>query len=541
MNVVNPIYDSVFASRGVRVYSHEYVEQVRRENEHLKGGDIMYNICPQEGFQERVCASDAGILIIGGKRGGGKTIGALIAAARYIDNPNYFFYGFRRELDDIERQLWKDATKIYGEVATPTKSSYLWTFPSGASGRFAHLANEEEIDRRFRGASIPCMMIEELTQINSETFFTLLSSNRNSDGIPTRMIATCNPVGEKHWVHKMISWWIDHDTGKIIKSRDGAKRYFFKYGEDISEIIWGDTQEEVYGGASGYIDKIWDTRLEALGQTKYNLINSLTFIEGSYYENRIFVKNDPLYLSRLAGKGERQNEKDLSGIWKEDDDSVSLLTSSDMQEMFQNTEQRNGIVTCVIDVALSHDAFTIAALDGHHLFDLEMYKKVGSMAAVNLVHRFLEKHHIPLRRVIFDSDGIGNYLKEPLKHDKGGATAFNGNASATDKAVWQNLKSECAEKLVMRIREGGFSISPELLDRKFFGRTVRSYLEEDRQALRREITSNKFALIAKTKMKNILNDKRSPDILDTCIMSEYYDILFARAGGIRGLHLLKNF
>ena len=75
MSKTEQIYDPVFAAHGMRVYSREYVARVREENERLREGEILYNICPQEGFQERVCASDAGILIIGGRRGGGKTIG----------------------------------------------------------------------------------------------------------------------------------------------------------------------------------------------------------------------------------------------------------------------------------------------------------------------------------------------------------------------------------------------------------------------------------------------------------------------------------
>ena len=88
MSKTEQIYDPVFAAHGMRVYSREYVARVREENESLREGEILYNVCPQDGFQERVCASDAGILIIGGRRGGGKTIGMLLAAMRYIENPN---------------------------------------------------------------------------------------------------------------------------------------------------------------------------------------------------------------------------------------------------------------------------------------------------------------------------------------------------------------------------------------------------------------------------------------------------------------------
>lgn len=540
MSKTEQIYDPVFAAHGMRVYSREYVARVREENERLREGEILYNICPQDGFQERVCASDAGILIIGGRRGGGKTIGMLLAATRYIENPNYTIHAFRKEEEDLRRGTFKSSKKIYSQIARITESSMMWTFPSGASAKFEHLHDEEQIDRRFRGVEIPTIIIDELPQVTSETFFTLLAANRNSYGIPNKFIASCNPVGESHWLYKMLSWWINPDTGRTIRERDGHKRYFYKYGNDITEIYWGNTPEEVYQQAAEKIDKIWDKRLEVMGRSKFDLINSLTFIEGNYYENRIFVKIDPQYLGRLAGRGERETEKDIQGVWRDEDDSISLIGIDDIQSMLTNTEQRDGNLRAVIDVALQRDGFVIGAFDGNHLFDLEIYKKVGSMAAINLVNKFLEKNHIPLRNVAFDSDGIGQYLKEPLKEGKGGAFAFNGNSSSTDSNVWQNLKAECAEKFVMGLKEVKFSISESLINRKYFGKKLSDYLLEERSAIRRKMNVNKFQLIPKTEMKKILGGK-SPDVTDMFIMFQVFEVLKPTKKGVKGLQYLMNF
>ena len=57
---------------GEKYYTNEYIRQLREENLNADAGDRMWNIIPQEGFQENVLMHDADVLIVGGKRGGGK-------------------------------------------------------------------------------------------------------------------------------------------------------------------------------------------------------------------------------------------------------------------------------------------------------------------------------------------------------------------------------------------------------------------------------------------------------------------------------------
>ena len=67
--------DPVFASVGATVYSNELAKKIRGENLKLKEqGKRVWNLIPQEGFQERVCLADADLVICGGKKGGGKVL-----------------------------------------------------------------------------------------------------------------------------------------------------------------------------------------------------------------------------------------------------------------------------------------------------------------------------------------------------------------------------------------------------------------------------------------------------------------------------------
>lgn len=530
-------YDAVFLRHGQKIYSQEYIKALRDKqfNE-----DLDYIIIPQEGFQEDVCLNDADILIIGGKRGGGKTFVMEVAPLRFVDNPLFSIHGFRKEEADIKRGLWNTSLKIYSTIAEPKESSLTWVFPSGAKSVYEHLQNENEVDRRFRGVEMPYVCIDELPQITLKTFFILLASNRNTIGVKNQFIGSCNPVGPKHWVHQFLAWYIDEDTKEIIPERNGKKRYFYKYGDNISEIVWGNSKEEVYAKAKDKIDLIFDDKLREQGMSPLDLINSLCFIEGAYSDNKLFIKKDPTYLGNLAQQGGQQSFKDIKGLWDDYGESESIFSNEDWEGVYNNTYRTNGIITAVADIALSRDALTIGAFNGSHLFDLEYIKGVGSQTAFKLIKKFLDKHHIPLRNFAFDSDGVGNYLKEPCKVGKGGSYAFNNNSASSDPAVWYNQKAECAEKFAIRVKEGGFSIDKDLLDKVVDGKTLREHLDEQRSVIRRKETTNgKYQLISKPEMKKLMGGKRSPDIIEMIIMHEHFCINKPK-GDFKGLKFLKR-
>lgn len=515
------MYDQVFEALGEKIYSYEYIEQLRAENVRLDPMDKIYNFMPQAGFQENVLTSEANIVIIGGRRGGGKTAIMLLSTLYNIENPAFSCHGFRKEEDDIRRGIWKTSKIFFTGEAQPTESKFTWTFPSGSSIIFEHMQDEKAIDRRYRGVEIPHFIIDELPQIQATTFFTFLASNRNSFGFENKLIASCNPVGPTNWVYQLIRWYLNEETGEVIKERSGVVRYFYKFGNTVKDIIWGDTREEVYAKAKHYIDALYDERMDVLGGDRLNMIMSFTFIEGEYVQNKLFIKKDPLYLSRLAAQGDEQSIRDIKGIWKDSDTTEAMLSSEEMELLLNNTEQRNGTLTAVADVALSRDAFVIGAFDGNHLFDVEAFSGVGSITAAALARKFLEKNHIHESNFLYDMDGIGQYLKEHFPQ----ATGFSNQSSPSDNKVWFNKKAECAEKWTQKVKERKYSIDRRLLSRKFGVFTLEEVFQTERRALMRKFNSTgKFQLITKAEMRVILGG-RSPDFIDMIFMHEHFNIV----------------
>ena len=499
---------------GKPVYTNETAQMIRKANCKLvEKGEIIRNIIPQEGFQEAVATCQADIAIVGGKRGGGKTHIMNMLASYHINNPLFTMYGFRREIDDIKKGLWASSKGIYEKIATARISDYSWQFPSGAQIQYEHIADENKVDQRFRGVELPCVVIDEIPQIKVETFFKLLASNRNTINVKNRFVGSCNPVGQRHWVHKMLQWYIDEDTKTIIPERNKKIRYFFKYGKTIEEIVWGNTREEVYRKAKHYIDELWDKKNEA--SYEY-LISSFCFIEGEYSENVIFKLRDPQYKSRLSAEGGQEAIRNINGIWVDDEEVKSELSSEEVLSMFNNTPQtEKGCRYCTCDVALSGDLMVLYAWEGRHLYEFEAFTGVLSDEAIGRCQSFLSKHGIREENFLYDENGLGLFLKGFFKKAKG----FNNKQQASDTRLWNNQKSECAEKFAKEVRAGRYSINSKLRNRKVAGGFFEDRLLSEFHALKRKETDNgRFEIISKPEMKKICG--HSPDLMEGMIERE---------------------
>lgn len=519
----NKYLDPVFAKYGQRVFTYEYVQLLREDNlRRKKQGQPVYELCPQEGFQERVCEAEADVVIIGGKKGGGKSWVALYKALYYIFNPDVSMYAFRKYEDDVRRGPWKSSQPVFRGFGTPKPSFFEWSFldGKGASMKMEHLQDLGKITDRFRGAEMAYIDIEELpehTRDNVDIIFDFLSVNRNTVGVKSQVLGTCNPVGWSNKLRKLLEWYIDPETDTIIPERDGKVRYMFNYDADINAIAWGDSWEEVYAHpkAKEKIDLLLMGNDEL---TPQDMILTLQFIEGDYSDNKILQTTDKRYVSRLAAKGGGSVINDMRGIWRDIDSGTGLLTMEDMEAFFNNTERRDGVMRASADVALTGDFFVIFAFDGHHICDMEAWFGAPSDEVVPFIKKFLKKNGVREENFTYDKNGLGLWLEGYFKSSLG----FNNKSAASDPRLWNNLKSECAEKFVKAMRSREFSIDETLLRRKYTDKkhhtfTLRDRLMEERAALKRKDSNEgRFEIISKPQMK--LEIGHSPDFIEAIFM-----------------------
>lgn len=513
--------DPVFLQYGMEVYSYEWAEHLRKENLEAKRlGKRIWDIIPQAGFQEKVLTNPADIIVCGGVRGAGKTAVALIGALYYADNPDVNMYGFRRLEADVKRGIYKSCKPLFRGFATFADTAFEAKFynGNGATMKMEHLADLKAVKDRFRGAEMPYIVIEELaefTKDNLSVIFDLIGSNRSTAGVRPRFICTCNPVGKSNKLRLFLDWWIDPDTDEAIPARSGKLRYFCRYGEDVMEIAWGDTPEEVYENPNAHA-KIASMSLDPDREYK-DFITSLTFIDGDYGENAILHVSDPKYMNRISAGGSKSTINDIRGIWRDVDDTASLLSIADMRDFFGRPPQAGGAKCAGGDIALKNDLLVLWAADGYHITDIETKRGLKTEDVIPFILAFLKKNDVPVGNFCFDVNGIGNWLHESDALAK--AMPFDNKAPAKDKLQYTTRKSECAGLLIDWIQNGKLSIDDALLTHKYTRSrqvyTVEEGLLQERVILKWRVEENPKDLMRKKDMKVLLG--YSPDLMEALI------------------------
>lgn len=149
-------------------------------------------------------------VLFGGAAGGSKSWALLMAAAQYVQRPNYHALLLRSSFPDLmqagaliptSKEWWYDKP-IDGQKAKWNQQDRRWTFPSGATITFGYLEHDDDV-YQYQGAAFPFIGFDELTQHaenNYRYLFSRLRREATSD-IPLRMRATANPGGRGHeWV-----------------------------------------------------------------------------------------------------------------------------------------------------------------------------------------------------------------------------------------------------------------------------------------------------------------------------------------------------
>jgi len=247
--------------------------------------------------QQEFLDSDADIAIYGGSAGSGKTLALLLDFAKpeLLENPHYGGVIFRRTSPEITNEggLWDEAGIWYPTLGATSNQKWLrWTFPTGASVRFAHLQHEKNI-YNWQGAQVSRIAYDELTHFSKKMFFYLMTRMRSTHGIKPQLRATCNPDAES-WLAELIDWWIN-PQGYPYPERSGVLRWFIVKSD---EVIWADTAQDL--------------------RARYPNSNpkSFTFISAKLTDNPALLEKDPHYLANLEAQDVVERARLLDGNWR---------------------------------------------------------------------------------------------------------------------------------------------------------------------------------------------------------------------------------
>jgi len=521
---------------GEPVYTQEYAQAVRDEDSPRK-------ILAQAGGQEDCISCPAQLIFYGGKRGAGKTYILLDAAVEDIENRNFRACILRNEKPDLTDMI-EVSYELYGQYGDYNKSmnDMTWNFDSGAKLKFSYYEGDyESFKKRFQGKQYAYIGLDEVTHCPYKKFKYLLTDNRNAYGIRTHFLATCNPDPDS-WVATFLflGGWLDTETGFPIPEMNGVIRYCYMPGNDVNEIVFGDTREEVFEKCKADILKHWRAEYAQYGTPQDLFIFSVAFVEGRLEDNRKLMKSDPTYLARLANQDEEQQSRDLDGNWKFRSAGDDLIKMDDMMNFYDNAFQceEKDTLYATADVALQGGDNAVMWLwKGNHLLDVYVCR-FDSRTYEAVVKAKLSEWGVEEENFAYDYQGIGQILEghfpEAVKFvNQGAPIALDRKQEEGIKKLYKDLKSQCAVMLYKQFRDGELSIDPHLLDRTFdghgYGKTkLRDILMRERKCIRRTKDSEgkAFQIINKADMKKIIG--HSPDFFESLLFRNIFRLTVKR-------------
>lgn len=543
-----PEYEGFCDIYGNPVMTYDSLDEIRtKDREHPIGNFI----CPNKGGQEKALASNAKIVIFGSCRGPGKSFAGLLDAVYDIKDPNFTAIVLRAEKPDLDsliecsRGIYKD----FGYFVSSDKS-LCWKLDSGGTIYFSyHAGNLEEFKQRFQGKERCYVFVDEATHISEFAKILYLTTiMRNTTGIKLRMWLTCNP-DNKSYMRQLVDWYIGNPetvyadgelhperAGYPIPERDGKRRYvFFAGGENLSDAVFGDTQEEVYEKCKAKIDSLWKPEYAKYGDPKELFIHSMEFFGSKLSENIKLMQSDPTYLANLANQSEEMIARDLEGNWDYENFNEDYISMTEMENFFNRPpDYGDNILRMSQDLAFEGGDLNISWLiRGNCIVDIDVCQ-LNSRDNINHTQDLKANWGVSDTNHVYDSNGIGQSYKGYFPR----AIPFNNQESPygqtpqqqeVAKKDYDTLKSQCAYNLADAIKYGELTISQHLLSRRFSGKgfenmTLREILMQERRFFnideqKRDRGKGK-CLCSKPEIKKWLH--RSPDFTESLVYSRVF-------------------
>lgn len=468
----------------------------------------------------------------------------LMEGAYDIKNKYYNSVLFRKNKDDFDN-IEKESKRWFANLGKYNKSKddMTWNFKTGATLSFDTFdMTPKEFDDKYRGQQLAYIGIDELPQIPFDFLKILMGSNRNTVGIRSRILGTCNP-DPLSWLRKFLDWWIATvDTiypdgkkhperhGLPIPWRNGKVRYFFVTGDTVDTIVWGDTPEEVYMQAKDDIDNLWEPGLEEFGYDKITFaVKSAVFIKASIMENKSLLKNDPNYIASILNKSPEERAKEWDGNWDAISIGDDLIQPTHLEKCFSNAAMYgDNIRRASCDIAgEGGDACVTWFKIGNHIQDVYVCR-VDPYNTVSLIKSKLREWGVLEQNFVYDLQGMGQVLKGAFPN----AIPFNNQEAVAreDRNLYDCLKSQCAYKFAQHTQQAEWSIEPTLLKRQYKSgkatNELQFILQKERKAIRQDMSKadKGWCLIQKDMMKRRTIVGHSPDFIESLVMFEIFDV-----------------
>jgi hypothetical protein len=399
-------------------------------------------------------------ILYGGSKGSGKSyLGCSLIFGDAFMYPETFYFIARKQLIDLRKYTMPSIYEVFGHWGiTPDYYNYkgndnYFELKNGSRVYLldARYMPTDPLYQRFGSMQITRGWIEEAGEFNLEAKSNLQASigrwKNDTYHLSAKLLQTCNP----------------------------AKNYLY----------------------TDYYKKAKEGKLESWKRFVQALPTDNKRLPDGYLRN----------LERTLSV--TQKERLLLGNWEYDDDPDLLVDYDAVCDVFTNdhvSEAGNKAISA--DLAMKgRDRFIAGTLKGKVCrIAIDMPYSPADVIEKKLKGLKISEG-IGNSNIVADADGLGAYLEAYIKNIK----EFHGGATAINKNLYANLKSECGYKLAELINNRDFKI--------ICTKEQEEIIKEELMVLKGEnpeVDTQKKRIISKEVMKQILG--HSPDYLDMLIM-----------------------
>lgn len=500
---------------------------------------------PQLGIQEKALHCESNVIFLCGESQMGKTFLTLLALLKGIGKPNYTgrFVSFRQKDNQKGTSILRDAMTILGsfgncEVSTSDDATFYWSQWNNSIqfiGSNYNIRNPqertafEEMAKKHQASRFVFDEATGMAEFEMASYW--WSRNRDDSGETPQSLYTFNPK-YGHWTTEMLT-----DAGYIGSDyyfkpeMDGVTRYFYNAGNSPSEIIWGNTPEEVAERAGIEITE----KERRAGITIHQIVKSFTAFTGESADNlKLISATKGQNIGNLHNTGKTQRAVLKKGYFGPVEQTERNVSRTMIHQLWENPIGDDETMYATMDISsgkAENDKCPMIIWRGLQMIAIELFSGEPSTLQAWIGNR-LSRYGVKVENFAFDGTGHGYWVRAftngiPITWNKRPIQEYDSNGNVANVDAYFDLRSQLMGKTEVLIKQGLITCS---IDKD----TLVPYGHKNEKRRFFDILSDELELFQQTtvngKIKYISTEdfkKRyrfSPDITTTIVMRAVFEL-----------------
>ncbi len=463
-----------------------------------------------------------------------------------IDRPGFSGRFISMRLADSKKgtSIYRDAVELLGnysgcEVSSSDSPTFAWSRWNSAVQLIHSNFNIEnptewddfkELAKKNQASLI---QVDEGSDMPFRMFTYWMSRNRDSSGMKPAITMSFNPE-YTHWTTTFLlnGGYIDPDTYYIIPEMNGRTRYVYFKGDDVNDVIWGDSAKEV-AAAAGIVLSDADRKA---GLTEEDMVKSFTMFTGEAADNlKLVSATGGGSVANLHATGATQRSILKGAYFGPVNNTRSSVTKQMILDLPTNPVSEDEEMYATMDISgaeSNSDVCQMVIWRGLRFIAIESYK--GDMKQiVPWIEGVLQKYGVPTRNFAFDATGMGFFLKSyinanPITSNKTAIQEYDENGNQVTFEQYFNVRSQLLGKTRVLFETGKISTSLDLNGMYSYGkkgqmRSLRDILFDEIDLFVSTTKNKRIYYLSKDEYKS-RHQKNSPDLMDSLCLRSFFEL-----------------